>query len=157
MTEFQSIAVDASAVLEPNLTVQKAAAKVHCFHCGTRCQGTSFSKQERTFCCHGCLTVFELLAENGLTEFYSLDQNAGVRVSTRFSPDKFAYLDEPSVRERIVQYSDEKLTRVTFRLPAIHCIACVWLLENLFRFKSGIGQTQVNFLRKEASIIFETG
>ena len=61
------------------------------------------------------------------------------------------------VREQLVDFSDSKTTRVTFRLPAIHCIACVWLLENLFRIRSGIGQTQVNFLRKEAAISFETG
>lgn len=78
-------------------------------------------------------------------------------MSAQSSPQRFSYLDEPAVRESIVQYSDEKLTRVTFRLPAIHCIACVWLLENLFRIKPGVGQAQVNFLRKEATINFKTG
>jgi Cu+-exporting ATPase len=131
--------------------------ETHCFHCGTRCRGNAFGGPDHFFCCQGCLTVFELLAENGLTEFYALDPNAGVRVTGPASPEKFDYLDAPSVRERIVQYSDERLTRVTFRLPAIHCIACVWLLENLFRIRPGIGKVEVNFLRKEASISFETG
>src|SRR5688500_16178517 len=108
-------------------------------------------REERLFCCQGCLTVFELLSENGLAEFYSLDERAGVRVTGKYSAEKFSYLDEPSVREKIVDYSDAITTRVTFRLPNIHCIACVWLLENLFRLEEGIGQTQVNFLRKEAA------
>jgi Cu+-exporting ATPase len=40
-------------------------------------------------------------------------------------------------------------------LPAIHCVACVWLLENLFRLKPGIGQSRVNFARQEAIISFD--
>jgi Cu+-exporting ATPase len=133
------------------------APRAHCFHCGTRCGADSHRREDRVFCCQGCLSVFELLTENGLTDFYALDNRAGVRISSLFTPEKFAYLDEPTVRERLVDFSDSKTTRVTFRLPAIHCIACVWLLENLFRIRSGIGQTQVNFLRKEAAISFETG
>ncbi len=69
---------------------------------------------------------------------------------------QFAFLDEPTVRQRLVDFSDHRITRITFRLPAIHCIACVWLLENLFRLKPGIGQSQVNFPRKEAAVTFET-
>lgn len=98
--------------------------------------------------------MFELLEENGLTDFYAMDSRAGVRIKRQLPSERFFYLDEPGVRARIVNYTDEQLTRVTFRLPAIHCIACVWLLENLFRLKEGIGQTQVNFLRKEAIIDF---
>lgn len=69
--------------------------------------------------------------------------------------NRFVFLDAPEVRQRLVDFSDASLTRVTFHLPAIHCIACVWLLENLFRLKPGIGQSQVNFPRKEAAIAFD--
>ncbi len=96
-----------------------------------------------------------MLTENGLADFYQLSSQAGVRVATPTDRDGFAFLDEPSVRARLVDFSDKVLTRVTFQLPAIHCIACVWLLENLFRLKPGIGQSQVNFSRKEAAIAFD--
>lgn len=99
--------------------------------------------------------VFELLAENGLTDFYQLAERPGIRVAQSADGGHFAFLDEPAVRTRLVDFSDAKLTRVTFHLPAIHCIACVWLLENLFRLKPGIGQSQVNFARKEAAIAFD--
>lgn len=127
-----------------------------CFHCGTPCDENGFSTHEKAFCCQGCLTVFELLAENGLTDFYSLAENAGVRVKVRAKRDEFAFLDAPAIRERLVDFSNDKLTRVTFRIPAIHCIACVWLLENLFRLKAGIGQSHVHFPRKEVLITFQT-
>jgi len=129
-------------------------ATVNCFHCGTPCRDDSFARDDKAFCCHGCLTVFELLSENGLSNFYELADTAGVRVkATR--EDQFKYLDEPVVRERLVNFQDERITRVTFHIPAIHCIACVWLLENLYRLKPGIGESQVNFPRKEVAITFE--
>ena len=100
--------------------------------------------------------MFELLTENGLTEFYQLSGAAGVRISGAAKQDQFKFLDEAAVRERLVDFADARLTRVTFQIPAIHCIACVWLLENLFRLKPGLGQSQVNFPRKEVAIAFDT-
>ncbi|MBI5774998.1 MAG: heavy metal translocating P-type ATPase metal-binding domain-containing protein [Verrucomicrobia bacterium] len=131
-------------------------ARPPCFHCGTACRGDTFRAGEKSFCCQGCRTVFGLLTENGLGQFYQLGEAAGVRVNGPAKAEQFRFLDEPAVRERLADFSDAKLTRVTLRLPAIHCIACVWLLENLFRLKPGIGQSQVNFPRKEVSIAFET-
>ncbi len=129
-------------------------AIVKCFHCGTPCSQDSFANGEKSFCCHGCLTVFELLYENGLSNFYELADTAGVRVKAARA-GQFNYLDEPVVLERLVDFQDERLTRVTFHVPAIHCIACVWLLENLFQLKPGLGASHVNFPRKEVAIAFE--
>ena len=131
--------------------------KTACFHCGTACRTRIYTAQEKNFCCRGCLTVFEILTENGLTDYYELSRKAGIRIKKRARKQQFAYLDEPGVRESLVDFTDERNTRVTFYIPAIHCIACVWLLENLFRLKPGIGRSQVNFPRKEVSINFETG
>ena len=129
--------------------------KITCFHCGTHCRDSLFTKQEKTFCCGGCLTVFELLTENGLENFYALSDSVGVRIKPANQTDTFGYLDEPVVRQLLVDFTDERITRVTFRIPSIHCIACVWLLENLFRLQPGIGESQVNFLRKEVAVTFE--
>ncbi len=131
-------------------------ATVKCFHCGTGCRDGSFSRGDKSFCCQGCLTVFELLSENGLGEFYALSSDAGVRVQATRA-DQFKYLDATAVRERLVDFQDDRVTRVTFHTPAIHCIACVWLLENLFRMKAGVGESKVNFPRKEVSVTFTNG
>ncbi|MBI4659265.1 MAG: heavy metal translocating P-type ATPase metal-binding domain-containing protein, partial [Verrucomicrobia bacterium] len=126
-----------------------------CFHCGTPCRTAGWSSGEKAFCCQGCLTVFELLTENGLGRFYHLADGAGVRVRGDAKAGQFRFLDDPKVRERLVDFADDRVSRVTFRIPAIHCIACVWLLENLFRLKPGIGQSQVHFPRREVAITFE--
>jgi len=133
---------------------RRAPAATQCFHCGTPCREDLWRAGAKAFCCNGCLTVFELLSENGLDNFYALSESAGVRVKATPSA-KFDFVDEKAVRERLVDFEDERTTRVTFRVPAVHCIACVWLLENLFRLKPGLGASQVNFLRKEVALSFE--
>jgi Cu+-exporting ATPase len=133
-----------------------AAVHPRCFHCGTLCRAGVFAHNDKAFCCRGCLTVFEILTENGLTDFYKLSDMAGVRINATATKDQFKFLNEPAVRERLVDFGDARLTRVTFQIPSIHCIACVWLLENLFRLKPGLGQSQVNFPRKEVALSFDT-
>ena len=113
----------AAAQTPANQGVTPTAAA--CFHCGARCGGASPGHAGKSFCCVGCLAVFELLAENGLTDFYQLAERPGVRVAQLAAIDRFRFLDEPAVRTRLVDFSDAKLTRVTLHLPAIHCIACV--------------------------------
>ena len=145
----------AVAVAERNAPPSGTRPALACFHCGLACRAGSFTLGEKSFCCQGCRTVFELLTENGLGDYYTLGETAGIRVKAPAQVDQFKFLDEPAVRERLVDFTNERLTRVTLHIPAIHCIACVWLLENLFRLKPGIGQSQVNFPRKEVSITFE--
>lgn len=99
--------------------------------------------------------VFALLVENGLGHFYDLGPQAGVRIGQPDAGERFQFLDDPIVRDRLVEFADDRIARVTFHLPAIHCIACVWLLENLFRLKPGIGPSTVNFPRRECTVVFE--
>ena len=125
-----------------------------CFHCGEPCRSDSFALAGRPFCCFGCQTVFTLLRENGLEQFYQLQAAPGVRIRAASAAAKWAFLDDPAVREKLLDYADNSRAKVTLHLPAIHCIACVWLLENLFKLHPGIGHSQVNFSRREAAITF---
>jgi P-type Cu+ transporter len=127
---------------------------VLCFHCGEPCNDPSLTKEGKAFCCRGCLFVHDLLAESGLGQFYDLDRHPGVRIRQPARRDQWAYLDDPALQQRLLDFTDGKISRVTFQIPAIHCVACVWLLENLFRLHPGIGRSQVNFPRREAAITF---
>ncbi len=126
-----------------------------CHHCGTSCPDDRFASGEKLFCCHGCKTVYELLIENGLGHFYDLGDRAGIRVRPVGDTDRFQFLDDPMVRDRLLDFTDGRIAKVTFQIPAMHCIACVWLLENLFQLRAGIGRSVVNFPRRECAITFE--
>jgi len=137
------------------VTDYSESTKDGCFHCGTPVNSAAFTNDGKSFCCGGCLTVFELLTENGLTDFYKFGGAAGVRADSSSNLEDYGYLNDPVLRRQLVDFEDERETRVTFRVPSVHCIACVWLLENLFRLKPGIGYSRVNFTRKEVYITFE--
>jgi len=128
--------------------------RVVCYHCGESCSDDTFCRVEKVFCCQGCLVVHELLAENGLEQFYSLSQHPGVRVRPARSRERWTYLDEEKLQRQLLDFTDGNSSRITLLIPAIHCVACVWLLENLFRLHPGVGKTQVNFPRREVSISF---
>src|SRR6185436_5732516 len=113
------------------------------------------ARLDKHFCCQGCLTIHDLLTESGLGHFYDLARHPGVR-SQKKSKD-WAYLDEPELARQLLNFADESITRVTFHIPAIHCLACVWLLENLFQLHPAIGRCQVEFAKREAAITFATG
>jgi P-type Cu+ transporter len=130
--------------------------RMACFHCGEPCFDNSFAKVEKTFCCNGCLIVHDLLTESGLLHFYDLGEKPGVRMRVTKAREQFSYLDEPALRQRLLDFTDGKQSRVTFHVPAIHCIACVWLLENLFHLHPGVGRSQVNFPKREVAITFAT-
>ena len=128
-----------------------------CFHCGLPIGAAGRSIDEKAFCCAGCETVYRLLEGAGLDGFYQVESHPGVRMENDASAERFQFLDDPEVRRQFVDYADEKITRVTFTTPAIHCAACIWLLENLFRLNPGIERSRVNFTHKEVSIGFSTG
>jgi Cu+-exporting ATPase len=100
--------------------------------------------------------VHDLLAQSGLEQFYDLSRHPGVRVRRPARRQQWAYLDDSALQQRLLDFTDGKVSRVTFQVPAIHCVACVWLLENLFRLQPGIGRSQVNFPRREMAITFAT-
>jgi Cu+-exporting ATPase len=126
-----------------------------CFHCGLPCGKTAVEGGEHWFCCSGCLTVHDVLRESGLGRFYDLQSHPGVRASGSRDSERWRFLDEPGVRDRLLDFTDGRLSRVTFQVPQVHCVACVWLLENLFQLRGGIGKSRVNFARREVSIDFQ--
>ncbi|MGX5817579.1 heavy metal translocating P-type ATPase [Chitinophaga lutea] len=120
-----------------------------CAHCGEPCA------RNATFCCAGCKTVYELLNEHGLCDYYTLNENPGSAQRTPVRPDKFAFLDDPKTTQQLLQYQDAEQAHVTFHLPNIHCSSCLWLLENIHRVEPGIRRSEVVFSAKEARIVYD--
>ncbi len=97
-----------------------------------------------------------MLSENDLCVYYDFDKNPGIKAKGKFVSDRFAYLDDESVKNKLVQFSSATQTNVTFSLPQMHCSSCIFLLENLHRINAAITTSQTNFQRKEVFIIFDT-
>lgn len=115
-----------------------------CFHCGDKIIGNPVTYDDKNFCCHGCKTVYEILSDNGLDNFYNINKESGVKPSDS-SNSPFKPLDVPEVFEEFVEFQNEDIYIVTFFLPAIHCSSCIYLLENLKKLNKNIIKSEANF------------
>lgn len=135
----------------PNRSGQKTA----CEHCGEPCGADTVRNDEgKQFCCAGCQTVYHILHQHNLTDFYKIDQNAAF--SLKGLSAQFDYLDDPEIHDQLIDFTDGQLTKVSFHLPKIHCASCLWLLERLPQLHEGIRQARVNFMRREIYVTFST-
>ena len=128
---------------------------ISCKHCGNPCEEEHPISNELHFCCDGCQLVYELLDENGLCTYYDLDKNPGIRIKQIARKDKFAFLDLDEIKEQLIDFEEGNHSKIKFYIPNIHCSSCIWLLEKLYRLKDGISSSQVNFVKKECSILFD--
>ena len=128
--------------------------EVICYHCGEPCEEELISFDDKAFCCNGCKMVYEILDENGLCNYYDLQQTPGISLKNRDYKEKYAYLDNAEIQESLLNYASEDLNKIVFHIPAIHCSSCIWLLEHLDTLRDGINHSRVNFVRKEVSIDF---
>ncbi|HHS96059.1 MAG TPA: HAD family hydrolase, partial [Phaeodactylibacter sp.] len=125
-----------------------------CIHCGAPCTDPNLVEEDLAFCCTGCKTVYELLQQNGLGQYYQIE--GGSRKSLKYIQEqKFSYLDEPEVQNQLLDFTDGNFAKITLYLPDIHCSSCIWLLENLHLLDKGIQHSIVNFLKKEAYVTFD--
>ena len=127
--------------------------EVPCFHCGQLCREGDFLTDGKAFCCYGCKTVYEILHENDLGAYYDYEASPGVRLEAG-TDHSYAYLDDPEVSSKLLLFEVNGISRVRFYVPAIHCISCIWLLENLNRLNSGVLKSEVNFAKKTLLVDF---
>ncbi|MBL7950333.1 MAG: heavy metal translocating P-type ATPase [Flavobacteriales bacterium] len=127
---------------------------VTCFHCGDPCVDDHRVHQGKDFCCQGCAVVYDLLNEAGLCDYYILEKQPGVKQRASIDEQRTELFDLEEVRERLVEFSEQGITRVRFNVPQMHCSSCIWLLENLHRIDKGILRSRVSFADKQLAVTF---
>ena len=135
-----------------DLCAMSGSGRPECAHCGDECR-VDIVEDNRHFCCHGCLSVYRILHDKGLGQFYTIEQTPGARPDKR-DANKFLFLESEEVCDELLDFKDGDRARVTLFLPAIHCASCVWLLENLHSVDGRVLSSEVNFIKKEAYITF---
>ncbi len=127
----------------------------NCYHCGENCNNNKIRLEEKVFCCDGCKLVYEILNENNLCTYYDLNENPGLSQKIKVRENKFSFLDDNQIQQKLIQFTDGKQTHVTFYLPQMHCSSCLWLIENLHKINKGVVASTVNFSKKEVFIIYQ--
>ncbi|WP_374959842.1 heavy metal translocating P-type ATPase [Gilvibacter sp.] len=123
-----------------------------CYHCGDPCGRSPIIHQQKSFCCNGCKTVYDILHQNGMEYYYELEKAPGT--SQNKATTHFDYLDNPEIAASLLQFSEADRQLISFEIPAIHCSSCIWVLENLGRLHPGVYSSTVNFPAKKAQIQF---
>ena len=127
-----------------------------CDHCGADCGKLPLEWGGNIFCCNGCKQVYQLLNEAKLTRYYDIEELPGVKTEEVQHLEKYAFLDQDEVKEKLYEFHENQIAKVTFYIPTIHCASCIWLLENLTKLNKGIRHSAVNFIKKELSVSFHT-
>lgn len=133
---------------------EKTIEKVTCYHCGEDASNTSFHIEEKAFCCRGCQTVFEIINKSDLCSYYDIESKPGITQKQEIRKGKYDFLDDEKIIKKLTHFHDDTHQHVIFYLPQMHCASCIWILEHLNKLDSGIIKSQVNFIKKEVTIIY---
>ena len=125
-----------------------------CFHCGDPCKHSTVSFDEKDFCCNGCKTVYEIFQTNGLEGYYQLEAAAGS--TPKEVSDGFAFLENPDIVKKLLDFDEEGIQVVQLHIPSMHCSSCIWVLENLNRLHTSIKSSQVDFPKRELRVTYES-
>jgi P-type Cu+ transporter len=130
--------------------------EILCYHCHQPLEQTVIRFDEKAFCCNGCQTVYSILQANQLCNFYTLSDEAGKTVADIRDEKQYGYLNDPEVVERLVIFAEGDIKHVKFRVPQVHCISCIWLLEKLYKLDPGVARSRLHFLNQELTIQYDS-
>jgi Cu+-exporting ATPase len=124
-----------------------AITQVSCFHWGDDCNDINIFKDQKNFCCKGCVRVYSILSGSKLGNYYLL--NSHPVKNKQESKQQFFYLDNPDIVTKLISFKDYQKTNVSFYISAIHRTSCIWLLEHLNTLNNGVLENRVDFLKNK--------
>ncbi|EAK0493606.1 heavy metal translocating P-type ATPase [Campylobacter lari] len=119
-----------------------------CKHCQLSFrQDQMIEKNGNYFCCKGCESVYEILQENNLEEFYEKLGNQTLTPA----------IIEHNVKdyEKYIQKTKEGFSEIFLLIEEIHCAACVWLNEKILIKSEGVIEVDINSITHKARIVFD--
>jgi Cu+-exporting ATPase len=123
-----------------------------CFHCGLDASTQDIIYDDKSFCCEGCKTVYQIFSENDLTCYYDLQTAPGA--TPKDIEGKYNFLENTKIIEQLLEFNDGSTQIVSLYIPHIHCSSCIWILENLNKLNTSISASVVNFGKKTVRVTF---
>jgi Cu+-exporting ATPase len=125
----------------------------NCFHCGNDIlKKDEVVFDEKSFCCTGCKTVYEIFSQNDLTCYYDFQASPGA--TPQDINGKYNFLNDEKIISKLLDFEESSTHIISLYIPHIHCSSCIWILENLHKLQSGISVSQVNFPAKKVRITY---
>lgn len=123
-----------------------------CHHCGKDTSQNLVIFNRLPFCCSGCKTVYCLIHENELGNFYSLYPKKGNKPHKK---QNYPFLEDKSFRKKWETFREGEKVQITLNIPSIHCSACIWVLEHLPQIEKGIQSAEVNFTKRKLILFYD--
>ena len=123
-----------------------------CYHCGLDITTSLIDYNEKSFCCNGCKTVYEIFSDNDLTCYYDLQKSPGT--TPKDIEGKFNFLENVKIVEQLLEFNNGDTQIITLYIPHIHCSSCIWVLENLNKLNTSITASIVHFGKKTVRVTF---
>ncbi len=101
--------------------------KVTCSLCGLSTTAPLYDREGRPYCCPACQEVAQLLESSA----------------------------EPAGEVRPPSPPDTATEEATLALGDLWCTSCSWLIEETLKRTPGVAQAQVNFVRREARVVYD--
>jgi P-type Cu+ transporter len=125
-----------------------------CFHCGIEVVAKEeILFDDKSFCCNGCKTVYEIFSQNDLSCYY--DFQAAPGATPEDIKGKYDFLEDEKIIAKLLEFQEDTTQIVSLYIPHIHCSSCIWILENLQKLNAGVSTSQVNFPEKKVRITFD--
>lgn len=124
-----------------------------CFHCGDPCDRQLITFEEKSFCCSGCKTVYEIFSTNDLSHYYDLQEAAGTTPNA--IEGKYDFLDNEDIITKLLEFNDGNVQIINLYIPTIHCSSCIWILENLNKLNKHVTSSQVDFPKKTIRVTYQ--
>ena len=80
-----------------------------CFHCGLDSESSGIFYDDKSFCCNGCKTVYEIFSTNDLTCYYDLQNAPGT--TPKDIEGKYHFLDNAKIVEQLLEFNDDHTIR----------------------------------------------
>ena len=132
----------------------QTSQEILCYHC-TAPTRNPVVYHDKSFCCNGCKSVYQILEQNDLCQYYDLSEHSGNTVQVNEGEaNRFGFLKDPEILNQLRIFEDDTHLHIKFYLPQVHCSSCLYLLENLHKIHKGVTASKLNFSQKELLVIF---
>lgn len=122
-----------------------------CLHCGD-----PVVKRTDKFCCSGCSSVYEIIHNFGLENFYSLKKTYAPGVTSALLKNSvkqhFNYLNLPEFKKLYVDNGSSRTMK--FYIEGIHCSACLWIIEKIPEISEYVESVDLNMSDSVATVTF---